>query len=170
MVRIALTNLGKYNEGFLIYEWLELPFTDEEMDEVLEAIGIDGKVYEEYFITDYETDIEGLEIGEYTNPYRLNELIIEYNTLHEHDQKKVQAAMEYFGYSLKEALERLDNLVLYEGVETQEDLGRYWAELMGLFKGMEFFENYFDFERYGRDIDITSPGGFTSFGYIEDKS
>jgi len=170
MVRIALTNLGKYNEGILVYGWLDLPFSDEEMDQVLQAIGIDDEVYEEYFISDYETDIIGLEIDEYTNLYRLNDLIAEYDALHEHDQKKIQASMEYFGYNLEEALERLDNLVLYEGVETLEDLGRYWAEVMDLFKGKEFFENYFDFERYGRDIDINGTGGFSSFGYIEEIS
>ena len=170
MVRIALTNLGKYNEGILVYEWLELPFTDEEMDQVLEAIGIDDEVYEEYFISDYESDIIGLEINEYTNLYRLNDLIVEYNALHEHDQKKAQAIMEYFGYDLEEALEQLDNFTLYEGVETLEDLGRYWADIMDLFKDKEFFETYFDFERYGRDIDINSTGGFSSFGYIEEIS
>src|SRR5690606_31161695 len=137
---------------------------------VLEAIGIDDEVYEEYFITDYESDIKGLEIDEYTNLYRLNDLIVEYNALHEHDQKKAQAVMEYFGYDLEEVLERLDNFILYEDVETLEDLGRYWADVMDLFKGKEFFETYFDFERYGRDIDINSSGGFTSFGYIEEIS
>ena len=170
MVRIALTNLGKYNEGILVYGWLDLPFTDEEMDQVLEAIGIDDEVYEEYFISDYETDIIGLEINEYTNLYRLNDLIAEYEALHEHDQKKIQACMEYFGYDLEEALERLDNFALYEGVETLEDLGHYWTEVMDLFKGSEFFEQYFDFEAYGRDIDINSTGGFSTFGYIEEIS
>ena len=170
MVRIALTNLGRYNEGALIYEWLELPFTEEEMDEVLEAIGIDDQIYEEYFISDYDTDIIGLKINEYTNLYRLNDLIAEYEALHEHDQKKVQAAMECFGYDLEEAMKRLDNLVLYEGVETLEDLGRYWTDITDLFKGSEFFEQYFDFEAYGRDIDINSTGEFSTFGYVEEIS
>lgn len=25
MLKIALTNLGKYNEGYLVYKWLDLP-------------------------------------------------------------------------------------------------------------------------------------------------
>src|SRR5690606_22133512 len=117
------------------YEWLDLPFNDdEELEEVLQAIGIDDEAYEEYFITDYETDIIGLEINEYTNIYWLNDLIAQYEALHEYDQKKVQAAMEYFGYNLEEALERLDNLILYEDIKTLEDLGHYWAEQQDLFK------------------------------------
>ena len=40
MLRIYLTNLGKYNEGQLIGEWVELPCTDEELEAVKERIGI----------------------------------------------------------------------------------------------------------------------------------
>jgi Antirestriction protein (ArdA) len=68
-IRIALTNLGKYNEGELVYTWLELPATDEDIQEALEKIGIDGVRYEEYFISDYEAPFE---IGEYENIDKLN--------------------------------------------------------------------------------------------------
>ena len=40
MFNIFITNLGKYNEGFLIGEWLELPATDEDIEACLERIGI----------------------------------------------------------------------------------------------------------------------------------
>ena len=30
-LRVALTNLGKYNEGELIFKWLDLPATEEEI-------------------------------------------------------------------------------------------------------------------------------------------
>ena len=35
-----VTNLGKYNEGMLIGEWVKLPTTEEEMQKVFERIGI----------------------------------------------------------------------------------------------------------------------------------
>lgn len=31
MMNIYLTNLGKYNEGYLIGEWVELPITEDEL-------------------------------------------------------------------------------------------------------------------------------------------
>ena len=62
MMNIYLTNLGKYNEGELVGEWVQLPISDEELQEVFKRIGIDGKEYEEYFIADYECDF--YEIGE----------------------------------------------------------------------------------------------------------
>lgn len=40
MMNIYLTNLGKYNEGQLIGEWVELPVSNEELQKVFERIGI----------------------------------------------------------------------------------------------------------------------------------
>ena len=34
-----VTNLGKYNEGMLVGEWVKLPTTEEEMQKVFERIG-----------------------------------------------------------------------------------------------------------------------------------
>ena len=41
-----ITNLGKYNEGFLVGEWVKFPVTNEEMQAVFKRIGI-GRRYEE---------------------------------------------------------------------------------------------------------------------------
>ena len=38
-----VTNLGKYNEGELVGEWVHFPTTEEEMKEVFERIGIGSK-------------------------------------------------------------------------------------------------------------------------------
>lgn len=40
MMNIFLTNLGKYNEGKLVDEWVELPVSNEELQEVFKRIGI----------------------------------------------------------------------------------------------------------------------------------
>ena len=54
-----ITNLGKYNEGELVGEWVKFPTTAEELKEVFKRIGIGqkddfGNPYEEWFITDYD--------------------------------------------------------------------------------------------------------------------
>ncbi len=76
-----VTNLGKYNEGMLIGEWVKLPTTEEEMQKVFERIGIGkqdefGQPYEEWFITDYECPIYGVQkmLGEYESLDKLNYL------------------------------------------------------------------------------------------------
>lgn len=37
-----ITNLGKYNEGFLVGEWVKFPVTNEEMQAVFRRIGMGG--------------------------------------------------------------------------------------------------------------------------------
>ena len=68
MFNVYLTNLGKYNEGELIGEWMSLPISVEGFGRVLQRIGI-NKEYEEWFITDYDMNISGLSryFGEYAN-------------------------------------------------------------------------------------------------------
>ena len=68
-----ITNLGKYNEGCLVGEWVKFPVTNEEMQAVFRRIGI-GRRYEEWFITDYDcpdTAI-GKVLGEYESLSELN--------------------------------------------------------------------------------------------------
>lgn len=73
-----ITNLGKYNEGALVGEWVKFPTTAEELKKVFERIGIGskdefGQTYEEWFITDYDCYVDGLYdlLGEYLC-YRLS--------------------------------------------------------------------------------------------------
>ena len=95
MLRIFLTNLGKYNEGQLIGEWVGLPCTNDELEAVKERIGIsdkpdeNGNYYEEWFITDYESDIQGVKVGEYDDLDELNELAEELDNL-DIDQQQAQ--------------------------------------------------------------------------------
>ena len=70
-----ITNLGKYNEGELVGEWVKFPTTAEEMKEVFKRIGIGqkddfGNPYEEWFITDYDCYVDGLYPRVYTNKPR----------------------------------------------------------------------------------------------------
>ena len=76
-----ITNLGKYNEGALVGEWVKFPTTAEELKKVFERIGIGskdefGQTYEEWFITDYDCYVDGLYdlLGEYANLDELNYL------------------------------------------------------------------------------------------------
>ena len=38
MIEAFVTNLGKYNEGMLVGEWVKFPTTEEEMQKVFERI------------------------------------------------------------------------------------------------------------------------------------
>ena len=75
-----VTNLGKYNEGELVGEYLKFPTTPKEVQALLKRIGIDGVRYEEIFITDFDGDVLGLydHLGEYENIDELNHLACVY--------------------------------------------------------------------------------------------
>ena len=162
MMRIYLTNLGKYNEGELIGKWVELPISDEELEATLEEIGIDGERYQETFITDYETDINGLKIGEYDGIEELNELteVIEAN-----DPEAVEALI-YFGYDTAEEIaDYIDDILFFEGSDDY-DIGYYYAIECGCLDIPDNIQNYFDFEAYGRDIELEGNFYFANNGYI----
>ena len=46
-----ITNLGKYNEGYLIGEWVKFPVTNEELQAVFQRIGINQ--YMDRFIDNF---------------------------------------------------------------------------------------------------------------------
>ena len=175
-----ITNLGKYNEGVLVGEWVKFPTTAEELQKVFERIGIGskddfGRPYEEWFITDYDCYVDGLYemLGEYENLDELNYLASKLEELDDHDYEHFQAAMQVSDYtgSVKDLINLIDNLDKYEiypGVEAYSDLGHYYIDEVGVMEIPEHLANYIDYEAYGRDVAIDEMGQFTNYGYVRD--
>ena len=46
-----ITNLGKYHKGKVIGEWIEFPIDEDDFEDVLERIEIDGENYKDYIFT-----------------------------------------------------------------------------------------------------------------------
>lgn len=170
-----LTNLGKYNEGTLIGKWITFPIDEDDLNEAFKEIGLNyiddegeeiNTGYEEYFFTDWECDAE-IDLGEYESIEDMNEFaerLLEW----EGEEDKFAAACEYEG--IKYVLNTSpDDWLLLENVNTDEDLGRYYAEEVGCidFGGNEILERYFDYDAYGRDIRLEGHGIFTDYGWIE---
>ena len=163
MLRIFLTNLGKYNEGDLVGEWVNLPIDEEELEEVKERIGINEQ-YEEYFITDYETSFNGLEVGEYSDIDYLNELAEQINSLDEYDLEVVKAMFSE-GYSVEEAIEHKDDCIVWSNCNDMEDVAIAYCEECGILDSVpENLRNYFDYEAFGRDMSFEGQFVFTSAG------
>ena len=176
-----VTNLGKYNEGMLVGEWVKLPTTEEEMQKVFERIGIGkqdefGQPYEEWFITDYECPIYGVQkmLGEYESLDKLNYLAALIDELSLSDQEKLVAIMEA-GCDEVSDIDDLINLTfnldcydIMPGINDESDLGYYYAHEAGIYseKDLGPLANYIDYERYGRDIAMDEQGHFTDEGYV----
>ena len=175
-----ITNLGKYNEGELVGEWVKFPTTAEELKEVFKRIGIGqkddfGQPYEEWFITDYDCYVDGLysKLGEYENLDELNYLASKLDEMSESEYAQFQAGMEMGDHcgSLQEIINLTENLDCYEvypDIHDYDDLGRYYIEELDVMQVPEHLLNYIDYEAYGRDVALEENGAFTDQGYVRD--
>lgn len=167
VLRGALTNLGKYNEGGLDYVWVSFPCDEDDFQEYLKQIGIgedsgDGSVYEEYFFSDWDTDYDWVDLsnlGENEDFDDVNEYAKSLESIVDDDkEEEFKAAMEYSG-DFHDAVDLVEtDSVVKISDESQsskmdEAIGYSYVDSIG-FSGLSNVENYFDYEAYGRDIRI----------------
>lgn len=174
-LKAYVTNLGKYNEGYLIGKWVTFPIDEDEEMELMKEIGcyyVDdegneyNKEYEEYFVTDYEdSDIWHPYFGEYPSIQDLNDAAEQLDYID--DEDKFQAIVDNWG--LDEALNNYDDFYLYSDINDDYDLGYYWIEESGCYdlRGLGNLTNYIDYEAFGRDVALESDGYFSDYGWIE---
>ncbi|MBR3396424.1 MAG: antirestriction protein ArdA [Lachnospiraceae bacterium] len=176
----CITNLGKYNEGELIGEWVKFPASQKELAATLKRIGIGEKdefvcPYEEWFITDYDCYIPGLYkvAGEYESIDELNMLAKKLVEMPEDDFFKFSAAIEAGegGSSLQDLINlagNLDYFIVYPDIKNEKDLGRYYLEESGIYdlSAIGRLADYIDTERFGRDVSLEEGGTFTNYGYV----
>lgn len=175
-----ITNLGKYNEGELVGEWVKFPTTADELKKVFERIGIGseddfGNPYEEWFITDYDCYVGGLydKLGEYANLDELNYLAAKLDDMDRSEYNQFLAAMEMGDHTgsiqdLINLTENLDCYDVYPDIEDHDDLGRYYIDELDAMQVPDHLRNYIDYEAYGRDVALEEGGEFTEFGYVRD--
>jgi hypothetical protein len=170
-----ITNLGKYNEGELLGQWHGFPTTKEKIKQTFEEIGIDGVQYEEFFITDYDSEINGIleKLGEYASIDELNYLASKLEDMNGREIEIYEAALEAgdFSADIQKIISLIDNLHCFdyvEGVIDDYDLGHYWVEESGCYdtESMGPLANYIDYERFGSDIRLDEGGAFVARGYI----
>lgn len=146
------------------------------MQDMFKRIGIDGKQYEEYFITDYELPAFSSELynmlGEYES---INELNFLAQCMEESgiDPQKLNALLEMETPSnvgdVINAIKNEECYILLSDVYTKEDLGYYYVEEAGIYdlSAMGNLANYIDYEAFGCDIAMDLTGKFTECGFIE---
>ncbi|WP_422404511.1 antirestriction protein ArdA [Mammaliicoccus sp. JADD-157] len=173
---IYLTNLGKYNEGALVGQWLNVPCTNEEFKQALLNIGVDGVEYEEYFITDYEY-LKG--ISEYSNIEEVNEIAVlsktiedivsntignEYNVF-DSDKDFIRNSLydrashlkQYDNLTQDEIIEELESYTIFtehsnENCNALESYGYYLLEELDVLSYSELdqeVKNFLDVEKIG---------------------
>lgn len=167
-LKVALTNLGKYNEGELVYEWVILPAESEEIFEAFEEIGVkDGTEYEEYFISDYETKINGLEIGEYDNIFKLNKLMKKIDELDNYEKEVFEAILENNGNDVEDSLLMLkhNDYVYYPEIYSYEELAEELVE-QGYLDVPEHLLPYIDYQKIANDLKYSGEFSKANNGFI----
>lgn len=166
-LRAYITNLGRYNEGELVGQWVDFPCDEDDFEEILEEIGINEN-YEEWFVTDYECDIDDVasELGEYTSFDELNGVAEALEAWD--DDGLAEAVVDIWG--IDTLLETTPDDYFWFGANDDEDIGYYYAEELGILDEVpENLRNYFDYEAFGRDIRLESDGGLSDNGYFVER-
>ena len=147
-----VTNLGAYNCGFLVGEWVDFPATDEELKAVFSRIGVLG----------YGNTID-------TVDKKLKDMDLVCDEISAYQQDVFNAIIESTNDpsdidDLEEIIDSLDDYILYSDVHCGSDLAHTLIDegVINIPYELESFINYDDLgESYGAD------GAFTSFGYLQ---
>ena len=172
MLKIFVNTWGNYNEnGADGGEWLSLPMDADELTAALDRIAEKmGDHDPEWAIHDYEweTPVDLFDIGECESIRDLNKYAEQLSILNKWELETYAAAVELWGRQYVD-IDELDSYNLYRDIETDYDLGYYWAVESGCYDldKMGSLSNYIDYEAFGRDIRFETDGGFTTLGWIE---
>ena len=165
MLNLFVNTWGNYNvNGADGGQWITLPMEEEELQEVLENIAAAmGDQDPEWAIHDYEweSDIELGDVNEMDSITEWNARCQEACDLEEWESQEIAAAMEAYGYTFPEALERQQrgSFTLYAGMDLEEVAEELINECYDL---PEFALRYFDYEAFARDL---SYDGYTETKY-----
>src|SRR5699024_7044425 len=161
MLNIFISDLGRYNAGELTGKWYDME-TEEGREEAAQAVAdIEENGSGEYFISDYESDWADISasIGGFEE---IAEVMAQVDELNETDKEIFKAVYSLEMYDMDDIL-RIVNDREYIFVEVAEvdklfadpftELAYYYVE-NGIIEMDETAERYFDYERFGRDIDM----------------
>ena len=161
MLKIYITDLGAYNSGYLVGEYVELPQDEDVLKEEIQNILKKGQEvclnldeHEEFFITDYIWDnIPVFEVDKYDNIFDLNEKIMLLSTL---DDEKLKAVKFLFedGYAndIEEAIEKSDEVYIYENQTMKDVAYNYIDQCYDISNLPSLITSNIDYKGIGEDL------------------
>lgn len=173
-IRGYVANLGRYNEGELVGEWVTFPVDEEEFADVLEKIGISsepdehGRIYEEHFFADWDCECD-FHFGEYEDIDHINEIAEDVDRLNSYEEEALDSMLDD-GFDPEEALDKIadGDVLMYFDCGSMKDVAYRIVEESGMLAGVDdTIANYFDYEAYGRDLELEGMFLQTETGYIE---
>lgn len=161
-MELSVTNLANEKDYFIA-----LPVGEEELTKFVNTVSNNGE--NDYIISDVlETDIHGFVVSDYDNIYKLNEFMNYINDVEEYEQDIILSLIELGEPTCLKDTEdvSLDDYILEYDLNNYYDVGYYfYTSAYG--EPDDMIKNYFDFEKYGKDIMINDYYcGLVSKGFI----
>lgn len=148
-IKIFVTNLGKRAKGTKLGRWFTLPTSYEDIAEE-----IDMEEQDDYLIQEYEAPFKINEQDSIENLNYIAELFDEHANSPVIDYAGELVEVGYYG-SVEEALDSIDEIIVYEGCTSMTDVAYEVAEASSLFaNNSNVVQRYFNFQAFGRDLAI----------------
>lgn len=169
ILSVWIGNLGDYNAGILRGDWFDLENYDlDELETAVNELTNDGQ--NDYFIADYSSSY-GVEVGEYES---LESLYEKYEIVKDIIDEYGDNAADVIAAYTNNIGDDLSNISSYEfyfysDCYTMADVAfEYLGQTGGLDEMPEHLRNYFDYESYGRDMEIEGNFYYAGGGlYVE---
>lgn len=163
-IKIYVANLSEYNNGNRLGYWFTLPTAKQQIFRALK-IGQQG-FGEEWIILDYEAPFK---IGEYESIDKLNDYAKKIEELPDFLLANLDEALDY--EALEEILDnRGENFEFHKGVYSERDLALDVVEFnYGDISNVpsDLLQRYFNYDAFGKDLNIEMSGFFGKGGYVE---
>lgn len=167
-LRLWVDNLEAHNNGELRGEWVDFPCDKEEWEAVLKRIGV-REGLDEYFFPDFEGELGRAcydEFGEYGSHADRNAWCEKVAQAYDKWGKGAVLAALETGEGIDDIL-GADTIEFFSGVHDDKELGEAVADEFGTVDGIpDHLRDYFDYEKYGRDVRLEQSGSFTKLGYV----
>ena len=144
--KVYLNTWKNYNDGFLGYGWMNAETAIDFINEDPDRAG------GEWFIADIDNylDIDFRNL-EYRNVMETLETIQELENMDEWERKEIIAIMEYSNCDIQEAIDSMDNYIIYSDIESYFDSMDELVDLSGMPENLRY---YFDYDAYHRDCMV----------------
>lgn len=158
VLSIWIGNLANYAGGELVGEWIDMTKDLDYIMAVFNEITNGGE--DEYFIADYDSEFPGIRIGEYENIKSVKATADRLAELSEKFGDDLQDAIEAASIMTSSTGEMLDYLenhdfYFFDDCDNMAEVAQQVVEIGGYLDDMpEFAQRYFDYEAFGRDLDI----------------
>ncbi len=168
-IRGYIACLGLWNEGIDKGRWIDFPIDSDEFNEILSDIGCDDE-HEEYFFPDWESPVK---LGEYESYDRVNDIAERLDEIDE-DTDIIEAILYEYDHNIEAGLTILEDMdyTFYPNCDDMSDVahaviddlyGRNYSRTQDINRLLQ----YFDYEAYGRGLEIEGHYIPAAGGYIE---